>query len=51
MPGTTEYYNVNAGEWKKTDGANKVGNTTGGSWAGVISKFSDAPEAPTISWP
>ncbi len=44
MPGTTEYYDVNSGEWKQTDGPNKVGNTTGGSWAGVISKFSDAPE-------
>lgn len=44
MPGTTEYYDVAAGEWKTVDGVNKVGNTTGGSWAGVISKFSDAPE-------
>ena len=44
MPGTDEYYDVKAGEWKKTDGVNKVGNTTGGSWSGVISKFSDAPE-------
>ena len=45
IPGTTEYYNINTGEWVKTDGPNMVGNTTGGSWAGVISKFSDAPEA------
>ena len=45
MPGTTEYYDVVAEEWKQTDGPNMVGNTTGGSWAGVISKFSDAPEA------
>lgn len=45
MPGTTEYYNISAGEWVKTDEPNMVGNTTGGSWAGVISKFSDAPEA------
>jgi multiple sugar transport system substrate-binding protein len=45
MPGTEEYYDVAAGEWKTNpDGVNKVGNTTGGSWAGVISKFSDAPE-------
>jgi multiple sugar transport system substrate-binding protein len=44
MPGTTEYYDIAAGEWKQTDGPNKVGNTTGGSWAGVISKFSDAPD-------
>ncbi len=45
IPGTTEYYDITAGEWKKVDGVNRVGNTTGGSWAGVISKFSDAPEA------
>jgi multiple sugar transport system substrate-binding protein len=40
-----EYYNIATGEWVKTDEPNIVGNTTGGSWAGVISKFSDAPEA------
>ena len=45
MPGTMEYYDVTAGEWKQTDEPNMVGNTTGGSWAGVINKFSDAPEA------
>jgi multiple sugar transport system substrate-binding protein len=44
MPGTTEYYNLQTGEWVTTEGPNKVGNTTGGSWAGVISKVSDAPE-------
>jgi multiple sugar transport system substrate-binding protein len=45
MPGTMEYYDVVAGEWKQTEEPNMVGNTTGGSWAGVINKFSDAPEA------
>ncbi len=45
MPGTTEYYDIEAGKWVKTEEPNMVGNTTGGSWAGVISKFSDAPEA------
>jgi multiple sugar transport system substrate-binding protein len=45
IPGTMEYYNIATGEWVKTDEPNIVGNTTGGSWAGVISKFSDAPEA------
>jgi multiple sugar transport system substrate-binding protein len=44
MPGTMEYYNPTAGEWVATEAPNKVGNTTGGSWAGVISKFSDAPD-------
>lgn len=45
IPGTSEYYDIAAGEWKSVEGVNSVGNTTGGSWAGVISKFSDAPEA------
>ncbi|MGQ9815987.1 MAG: ABC transporter substrate-binding protein, partial [Candidatus Roseilinea sp.] len=44
MPGTTEYYDIASGQWKKVEGVNRVGNTTGGSWAGVISKFSDAPD-------
>ncbi len=45
IPGTNEYYNIQTGEWVQTEEPNMVGNTTGGSWAGVISKFSDAPEA------
>jgi len=45
MPGTMEYYNLQTGEWVSTEQPNVVGNTTGGSWAGVISTFSDAPEA------
>lgn len=44
MPGTTQYYDITSGQWKQVEGVNKVGNTTGGSWAGVISKFSDAPD-------
>ena len=45
MPGTMEYFDAAAGEWKATETPTMVGNTTGGSWSGVISKFSDAPEA------
>ena len=45
LPGTDAYYNISAGEWVSTAAPNRVGNTTGGSWAGVISKYSDAPEA------
>lgn len=45
VPGTDEYYNVAAGEWVETDQPNVVGNTAGGLWSGVISRFSDAPEA------
>jgi multiple sugar transport system substrate-binding protein len=45
LPGTMEYYNIATSEWVQTSEPNRVGNTTGGSWSGVISKFSDAPEA------
>lgn len=44
MPGTMEYYNVKTGEWVATETPNLVGNTTGGSWSGVISALSKAPE-------
>ncbi len=45
LPGTTEYFNIETAQWVQTPDINFVGNTTGGSWAGIISKFSDAPEA------
>jgi multiple sugar transport system substrate-binding protein len=45
MPGTLSYYSIPAGRWIKTAKPNLVGNTTGGSWAGVISKYAKAPEA------
>lgn len=45
LPGTHEYYNIRTNQWVQTDAPNVVGNATGGSWAGVISKFSDSPEA------
>jgi len=45
MPGTDEYYDIARSRWVKTEGINRVGNTTGASWAGVISKYSKAPEA------
>jgi multiple sugar transport system substrate-binding protein len=45
IPGTTEYYDLTTGQWIKIDKPNMVGNTVGGSWAGVISKFAKAPEA------
>lgn len=45
LPGTLEYYNPRQNGWEQTQTLNQVGNTTGGSWAGVISRFSDAPEA------
>jgi multiple sugar transport system substrate-binding protein len=45
LPGTREYYSIAERKWVKTSTLNRVGNTTGGSWAGVISRFSKAPEA------
>ena len=45
IPGPREYYSITQHRWLKTEQLNLVGNTTGGSWAGVISKYSKAPEA------
>jgi multiple sugar transport system substrate-binding protein len=45
LPGTDEYYSVAGHKWTPTAQPNRVGNTTGGSWAGVISRQSKAPEA------
>ncbi|HKX39918.1 MAG TPA: extracellular solute-binding protein [Burkholderiaceae bacterium] len=45
LPGTDEYFSVAQGRWVRRDALNRVGNTTGGSWAGVISKYSKVPEA------
>ncbi|WP_280155971.1 extracellular solute-binding protein [Piscinibacter sp. XHJ-5] len=45
IPGTHEYYDIAQSKWVKTDGVNRVGNTTGASWAGVISRYSKVPEA------
>ncbi|MFW6138387.1 MAG: ABC transporter substrate-binding protein [Spirochaetota bacterium] len=45
MPGTTRAYDPIGDEWVEFDEPNRVGNTTGGSWHGVISVYSDAPRA------
>lgn len=45
LPGTDAYYSIAQSRWVKTAQPNLVGNTTGGSWAGVISAYSKAPEA------
>ncbi|HSW05475.1 ABC transporter substrate-binding protein [Aquabacterium sp.] len=45
VPGTHEYYDIAQAKWVKTEGVNRVGNTTGASWAGVISRYSKVPEA------
>jgi multiple sugar transport system substrate-binding protein len=44
-PGTHEYYDLVRHRWSATPGVNHVGNTSGASWAGVISRYSKAPEA------
>ena len=45
LPGSTEYYDMTKKQFVKSDTPNVVGNTTGGSWQGVISNFSANPEA------
>lgn len=45
VPGTNEYFDIARRRWVKTSSPNRVGNTTGASWAGVISKYSKVPEA------
>ena len=45
LPGTDAYYSIAQQKWITTAQPNVVGNTTGGSWAGVISKFSKSPQA------
>lgn len=45
IPGTKEYYSIADRQWVKTATPNVVGNVTGGSWAGVISRDSKVPEA------
>lgn len=45
IPGTRRYYSIAQQRWVDSERPNLVGNVTGGSWAGVISRFSKAPEA------
>ena len=45
LPSSNEYYDFEKKEFVKLDKPRKVGNTTGGSWHGVISNFSANPEA------
>ena len=45
LPASEEYYDHETGEFVKVDDPQPVGNTTGGSWHGVISNFSAEPEA------
>jgi multiple sugar transport system substrate-binding protein len=45
LPGNREYFSLAQGKWARSEAVNRVGNTTGGSWAGVISRHSKSPEA------
>jgi multiple sugar transport system substrate-binding protein len=44
LPGTNEVYDMNNNRWVKLSKPNVAGNTTGGSWQGVISSKSENPE-------
>ena len=45
LPGSFDVYDMNNKSWLKLPEPNVVGNTTGGSWHGVISSRSKNPEA------
>jgi multiple sugar transport system substrate-binding protein len=45
LPSSNEYYDFEKKEFVKVEQPRQVGNTTGGSWHGVISNFSANPEA------
>lgn len=45
LPASEEYYDHENGKFVKTANPAPVGNTTGGSWHGVISAYSANPEA------
>jgi multiple sugar transport system substrate-binding protein len=44
LPGSTEVYNMCSNAWETLEAPNVVGNTTGGSWHGIISSKSENPE-------
>lgn len=44
LPGTLEVWDRETGQWVRMDRPNRVGNTVGGSWHGVISRLSKHPD-------
>ena len=50
LPASEEYYDHASGEFVTADDPVPVGNTTGGSWHGVVSAFSANPEATFSFW-
>ena len=45
MPSSDTYWDHENQQWVETDDPQRVGNTTGGSWHGVVSAFSENPDA------
>src|SRR3546814_18224220 len=45
LPVSNEYWDFETQQWVDAASDRRVGNTTGGSWHGVVSSFSDAPDA------
>jgi len=45
LPSSDKYWNFKDNAWIDVKEGRKVGNTTGGSWHGVISAYSENPEA------
>ena len=45
LPSSATYWDHENQEWVETDNPQLVGNTTGGSWHGVVSAFSENPDA------
>ena len=45
LPSSTEYWDHENQAWVQNDNPQLVGNTTGGSWHGVVSAFSENPDA------
>lgn len=45
LPSSDTYWDHENAAWVETDSPQLVGNTTGGSWHGVISAFSESPDA------
>lgn len=45
LPMAEQYWDFETDEWVDNPADRRVGNTTGGSWHGVVSAFSENPEA------
>ena len=45
LPSSDRYWDLQAGAWVETEAPRLVGNTTGGSWHGVVSKLAKNQEA------